>query len=131
MTPSSFRAPVVLIALAAVSTLSQLALAQQAQPPEDEPLPPAFGPPPTPPAVTPPPPAAPPPASAPAPTPFNSGTVETSVSPPMPSPARETANPDSYLPSLTGQIGFYHLSTAEVGPVGHVRFSLHGQYFQA
>jgi outer membrane protein OmpA-like peptidoglycan-associated protein len=127
MTPSCFRAPVVLITLAAVSALSPLALAQQAAPPEDEPLPPAFGPPPTPPAVTPPPPVAP----SPAPTPFTGATVETSVSPPTPSPARETANPDSYLPSLTGQIGFYHLSTAEVGPVGHLRFSLHGQYFQA
>jgi outer membrane protein OmpA-like peptidoglycan-associated protein len=127
MTPPSFRAPVVLITLAALSALSRLALAQQASPPEDEPLPPAFGRPPTPPAVTPPPPAAP----APAPTPFTGATVETSVSLPTPSPARETANPDSYLPSLTGQIGFYHLSTAEVGPVGHLRFSLHGQYFQA
>jgi outer membrane protein OmpA-like peptidoglycan-associated protein len=130
MTPSSFRAPVVLIALAAVSALSRLVLAQQAPAPEDEPLPPAFGQPPTPPAVAPPPPAAP----SPAPTPFTGATVETSVSPPTPptpSPTKETASPDSYLPSLTGQIGFYHLSTAEVGPVGHVRFSLHGQYFQA
>jgi hypothetical protein len=127
MTPSSFRAPVVLIALAAVSALSRLVLAQQAPAPEDEPLPPAFGQPPTPPAVTPPPPAAP----APSPTLSTAATVETSVSPPTPSPARQTANPDSYLPSLTGQIGFYHLSTAEVGPVGHLRLSLHGQYFQA
>lgn len=127
MTPPSFRAPVVLIALAAVSVLSRLALAQQAPPPEDEPLPPAFGPPPPPPAVTPPPPATP----APAPTPFTGAAVETSVSPPTLSPAKESANPDSFLPSLTGQIGLYHLSTAEVGPVGHLRLSLHGQYFQA
>jgi len=129
MTPHRFRAPLVVTALAAVSALSRLVVAQTAPPPEDEPLPPAFGRPPTPSAVTPPPPAT--PAPAPAPAPSTAAAVETSASPPMPSPARDTANPDSYLPSLTGQIGLYHLSTAEVGPVGHVRFSLHGQYFQA
>ena len=40
-------------------------------------------------------------------------------------------DPDSYLTSLTGQIGLYHISTAEVGPVGHLRLGLHGQYFRA
>jgi outer membrane protein OmpA-like peptidoglycan-associated protein len=40
-------------------------------------------------------------------------------------------DPNSYLPSLTGQIGLYHLSTAEVGPVRHLRLGLHGQYFRA
>jgi outer membrane protein OmpA-like peptidoglycan-associated protein len=108
--------------------LSRLVLAQAA-PPEDEPLPPAFAPPPPPSAVTPPPPAAPPPA--PSPTSSTDGTLEASASPPIPAPTRPLENPDLYLPSLTGQIGIYHLSTAEVGPVGHLRFSLHGEYFQA
>ena len=35
----------------------------------------------------------------------------------------------TYLPSLDGPIGLYHMSTAEVGPVHHVRLALHGQYF--
>jgi outer membrane protein OmpA-like peptidoglycan-associated protein len=35
----------------------------------------------------------------------------------------------TFLPSLDGPIGLYHMSTAEVGPVHHVRFALHGQYF--
>ena len=40
-------------------------------------------------------------------------------------------DPDSYLTSLTGQIGLYHVSTAEVGSRGHLRFGLHGQYFRS
>src|SRR5678815_3364411 len=40
-------------------------------------------------------------------------------------------NPDSYLPSLMGPIGLYGMSTAEVGPVNHLRLALHGQYFQS
>jgi outer membrane protein OmpA-like peptidoglycan-associated protein len=39
--------------------------------------------------------------------------------------------PDSFLPSLMGPIGLYHLSTAEVGPVNHLRLALHGSFFSA
>ena len=130
MIPTSLRAPVTLIALVGGLALSGVVMAQTAPAPEDEPLPPAFGrPPPTQPAVTPPPEAAP----APSPTPSTSATLEASASRATGAPAvvNEWENPDSYLPSLTGQIGLYHLSTAEVGPVGHLRMSLRGQYFQA
>ena len=41
-----------------------------------------------------------------------------------------TAPPDSYLPSLMGAVGLYHVSTAEVGPLNHLRLALHGEYFQ-
>jgi len=40
-------------------------------------------------------------------------------------------DPDSLLTSLVGPIGLYHLSTAEVGPTGHLRLGLHGQFFRA
>jgi outer membrane protein OmpA-like peptidoglycan-associated protein len=40
-----------------------------------------------------------------------------------------TAVPDSYLPSLIGPIGLYHISTAEAGPENHLRLALHGEYF--
>ncbi|HVZ74256.1 MAG TPA: OmpA family protein [Polyangia bacterium] len=36
---------------------------------------------------------------------------------------------DSFLPSLMGPIGLYRISTAEVGPVNHLRLALHGSYF--
>src|SRR5262249_16707150 len=53
----------------------------------------------------------------------------------VPTPARAPAavgkDPDSYLTPLTGQIGLYHMSTAEVGPAGHLRLGLHGQYFSS
>jgi outer membrane protein OmpA-like peptidoglycan-associated protein len=45
-------------------------------------------------------------------------------------PPADTSLPDSMLPSLMGPIGLYHMSTAEVGPVNHLRFALHGQYFR-
>src|SRR5450432_4214958 len=45
-------------------------------------------------------------------------------------PARPV-NPDSFLPSLMGPIGLYHLSTAEVGPVNHLRLGLHFDYFKS
>jgi len=45
--------------------------------------------------------------------------------------AARAADPDSFLTSLDGPIGLYHLSTAEVGPAGHLRFGLHGQYFRS
>src|SRR5580765_7251558 len=109
--------------------------------------PPAAGPPPA--ATAPPPP---PPAAAPAwppparqawpvtPSPRRvvappSGTaagVQATYAPaPASAAAPPAADPDSYLTSLTGAIGLYHISTAEVGPTGHLRFGLHGQYFQS
>ncbi|HEY2730814.1 MAG TPA: OmpA family protein [Polyangia bacterium] len=47
-----------------------------------------------------------------------------------PVPAR-TPVPDSFLPSIMGPIGLYHLSTAEVGPVNHLRLALHFDYFKS
>jgi outer membrane protein OmpA-like peptidoglycan-associated protein len=44
-------------------------------------------------------------------------------------PGQGSAVPDSFLPSLMGPIGLYHLSTAEVGPVNHLRLALHGSFF--
>ncbi|MDB4981602.1 MAG: OmpA domain protein, partial [Myxococcales bacterium] len=46
-------------------------------------------------------------------------------------PGPTTITPDSFLPSLMGPIGLYHLSTAEVGPVNHLRLALHGSFFSA
>ncbi|HTA20711.1 MAG TPA: hypothetical protein VK989_15565, partial [Polyangia bacterium] len=40
-------------------------------------------------------------------------------------------NSDSYLPSLMGPIGLYHLSTAEVGPTNHLRLGLHFDWFKS
>src|SRR2546423_1124641 len=54
-------------------------------------------------------------------------TAQTMAPPPAPAPA--TDSHDSYLPSLSGPIGLYHMSTAEVGPAHHVRLALPGQYF--
>ncbi|HEY7371783.1 MAG TPA: OmpA family protein [Polyangia bacterium] len=125
--------------------------------PEDEPMPPAMGrptaPPPPPAPSTSPPPAAPAPAPAPPPArPPEAAPPPSALTPPTtpasPSAAasleatsprlpgtvggrRAAGDPDSYLTSLTGQIGLYHLSTAEVGPAGHLRFGLHGQYFRS
>jgi outer membrane protein OmpA-like peptidoglycan-associated protein len=125
--------------------------------PDDEPLPPAIRPPATAPAPAPtlppaPPPAAaaptPPPAAAPAPEPqprpepwreprapsaSAAGTLEATATPPSAGRSRGTGQdePDSLLTSLVGPIGLYHLSTAEVGPTGHLRFGLHGQFFRA
>jgi outer membrane protein OmpA-like peptidoglycan-associated protein len=40
-------------------------------------------------------------------------------------------DPATFLPSLQGPVGLYHMSTAEVGPAHHLRFGLHGEYFKA
>jgi outer membrane protein OmpA-like peptidoglycan-associated protein len=45
-------------------------------------------------------------------------------------PASST-EPNSVLPSLMGPVGLYHMSTAEVGPVNHLRLGLHGQWFKS
>jgi outer membrane protein OmpA-like peptidoglycan-associated protein len=118
-------APIFLSGLLSVS-LSRPARAQTG--PDDEPLPPAFVVPPAQ-AVPPPTPTAPPtplapPAPAPSVPPAASGPTE---------PEGEAAGPvpESFLPSLVGPIGLYHLSTAEVGPVDHLRLALHGQFFRA
>ncbi len=116
--------------------------------PEDEPMPPAIGRPPTTPPPTAPAPARPPvPApsrpeapAAPAPAPRSApaasgpaGGLETTFVPGPLAPAPEPGkgDPNSYLTSLTGQIGLYHVSTAEVGTLGHLRLGLHGQFFQS
>jgi len=59
--------------------------------------------------------------------------VDTVAARPVPAaPAAPTgAAPDSFLPSLIGPIGLYNVSTAETGPVNHLRLALHGQYFSA
>jgi outer membrane protein OmpA-like peptidoglycan-associated protein len=119
--------------------------------PEDEPMPPAIGrpspapppapatppvlpPPPSAPPLATPPPAPPPPTPAPEPLPYDTAPparLEAKASPPA-TPARDgKADPDSFLTSLPGPIGLYHVSTAEAGPVGHLRFGLHGRYFTA
>jgi outer membrane protein OmpA-like peptidoglycan-associated protein len=93
------------------SLVSSAALA--APPPDDEPLPPAF-------------PRA----------PSGGGGADatlTAAPPPRPraEPAVTAATSDSYLPSLVGPLGLYHVSTAEVGPENHLRLALHGEYFRA
>jgi outer membrane protein OmpA-like peptidoglycan-associated protein len=143
---------------AGVLALAAAAFGQTA--PDDEPLPPAMTRPTAPPPQPAPPPRPPAAATAPAPsssTPpapapvraepsrseANDGgsrstsssaaaSVEVASSPvPSAAPGRTKGDPDSYLPTLTGPIGLYHVSTAEVGPAGHVRLGLHGQYFHA
>lgn len=56
-------------------------------------------------------------------------TAETSARP----SSGEEAAPDgrSFVPSLNGPIGLFQVSTAEVGPAGHLRLGLHGQFFRA
>src|SRR3954453_8033094 len=136
-----------------ILALTAAAVAQTA--PDDEPLPPAISRP-----TAPPPPASPrPPASSPAPPPAPvaapapppayparpepteaasrsvsggaAASVEATASPVPSAAGRPKGDPDSYLPTLTGPIGLYHVSTAEVGPAGHVRLGLHGQYFRS
>jgi outer membrane protein OmpA-like peptidoglycan-associated protein len=49
-------------------------------------------------------------------------------------PVEAARHPDpaaGFLPSLDGPIGLYRVSTAEVGPVQHLRLALHGKYFRA
>jgi outer membrane protein OmpA-like peptidoglycan-associated protein len=91
--------------------------------PDDEPPPPVMRAPGPPPAE--PPPAAPVPPPVPPP----------GVAPPAdvgePAPATGVSSPDSFLPTLKGPIGLYGMSTAEVGPLHHLRLGLHGQYFKA
>ncbi len=48
-----------------------------------------------------------------------------------PIPPWDGPAPESFLPSLTGPIGLYRISTAEVGPTNHLRLALHGEYFQS
>jgi hypothetical protein len=55
------------------------------------------------------------------------GSVSTEVPPGPPA----AAIPDSFLPTLMGPIGLYHISTAEVGPVNHLRLALHFDYFKS
>jgi outer membrane protein OmpA-like peptidoglycan-associated protein len=49
---------------------------------------------------------------------------------PSESPAA-SGDADSYLPSLSGPIGLYRVTTADVGPKNHLRLALHGEYFSS
>jgi len=50
----------------------------------------------------------------------------------LPGPEEWTGpSPDGFLPTLAGPIGLYRISTADVGPVNHLRLSLHGEFFAA
>ena len=67
--------------------------------------------------------------------PEEAGAPEATASAVAPAPAEPQApgadDPATFLPSLQGPVGLYHMSTAEVGPAHHLRFGLHGQYFKA
>ena len=110
MKPARPRAFVALFALLAASpALAQTAAAPGPAPaPDEEPLPPSL----QVPRPGPPPPMA-------------------ATSADFEPVAPRTAVPDSFLPSLMGPIGLYHLSTAEVGPVNHLRLALHFDYFKS
>src|SRR5262245_7059546 len=107
------RVLVAVLLLLAPATVS--AQAPTAPPPiDDEPTPPSLK------------------ALQPATAPAGGGAPETSLrarpeAPLTPAPTGDV--PDSYLPSLVGPIGLYGMSTAEVGPLNHLRLALHGQYF--
>jgi outer membrane protein OmpA-like peptidoglycan-associated protein len=143
------RRPLAFVALFALYT-SSTALAQTAPPPVAPP-PPGAG--------AAPPPAGAPPGAAAAPAPDEEPTPPTMIQtlppgPPPPPPPRARRRqaraqaqapapapdvagpppaviPDSFLPSLMGPIGLYHISTAEVGPVNHLRLALHFDYFKS
>jgi outer membrane protein OmpA-like peptidoglycan-associated protein len=125
MRRSRSRSSLALVVLVAPALVSQRGWAQTG--PDDEPLPPAFAAPAAP-ALQP---ASPRPADVPLPP---SPLPAPPPGPPPPSePEAEGPGPvsDSFLPSLVGPIGLYRLSTAEVGPVDHLRLALHGQFFRA
>ena len=128
MTRSSLRAPLALAALLFVDALPGRAGAQAG--PDDEPLPPIMTPPRAVPA-----PAGPAASGAAAPAPVQDGLIAPAGPEVRPSaaavPARPPETPDAFLPTLAGPIGLYRLSTAEVGPVNHLRLALHGQYFRS
>jgi hypothetical protein len=132
--------PRAFVALFAVSAFAAPALAQTAPAPMATPGPAA--------APTPPPPPASAPAVAPAPVPEDEPLPPALPPPPMKTRPRRPSttavvadtepelptspvNPDSFLPSLMGPIGLYHLSTAEVGPANHLRLGLHFDYFKS
>jgi hypothetical protein len=159
MPPSSLRF-LVSAGVLAIGACALVADAAAQPAPDDEPTPPAIGrpsttPPPaptTPPQPLPPPPQpAAPPAQPPAPPPpppaaatpseplpydtarptATPTTLEAKASPPATAGPAATLDSSTLLTSLTGAIGLYHLSTAEAGPAGHLRFGLHGQFFTA
>jgi outer membrane protein OmpA-like peptidoglycan-associated protein len=126
------------------SLIASPALAQTAPPPAQVP---ANAPPPGPAVVTPPGPAAapvgapsvapapeeepmPPALQAPRPRPRTRRAPGTPVPDVQPGPP-PLAVPDSFLPTLMGPIGLYYISTAEVGPVNHLRLALHFDYFKS
>ncbi|HEY2901523.1 MAG TPA: OmpA family protein [Polyangia bacterium] len=56
---------------------------------------------------------------------------ETLAASPAPVAPAPIGDADSYLPTLTGPIGLYRVSTAEVGPRNHLRLALHGEFFSS
>jgi outer membrane protein OmpA-like peptidoglycan-associated protein len=116
------RSSLALVVLIAPVWLSPRVWAQAG--PEDEPLPPAFSTPANGPAAAPVP-------APPSPTPVPVSPATLPAPPDDEAPPAAAPVPDSFLPSLVGPIGLYHLSTAEVGPVDHLRLALHGQFFHA
>jgi hypothetical protein len=67
-------------------------------------------------------------APTPPPLPAPGPSIGAEASPPAVAPA---GTPDAFLPSIMGPIGLYGMSTAEVGPLYHLRLGLHGKYFSA
>ncbi len=67
--------------------------------------------------------------------PEEAGAPEATATAAAPAPVESQApgadDPAMFLPSLEGPVGLYHMSTAEVGPAHHLRFALHGEYFQS
>jgi outer membrane protein OmpA-like peptidoglycan-associated protein len=115
------RAFVALLALSFASPAFAQTAGAPTAPPEDEPTPPSMQPPPVA-----------PPMRTRAQRPATSASATTGYTSEDLEPARPTGPvPDSFLPSLMGPIGLYHLSTAEVGPVNHLRLALHFDYFKS
>jgi outer membrane protein OmpA-like peptidoglycan-associated protein len=50
---------------------------------------------------------------------------------PLVAPLWDGPSPAGFLPSLAGPIGLYRISTAEVGPLDHLRLALHGEFFKS
>jgi len=69
-------------------------------------------------------------AEAPAPSADASPTIA-QEGPPGGAAGASAQGPSSLVPSLVGPIGLYRVSTAETGPVHHLRFGIHGQYFRS
>jgi hypothetical protein len=102
------------LSVAVVTLFPGLAAAQVASPvggPEEDPMPPNFQ-------------------DARALGPAPKGPEDTLIAPGNVAPAEPpSVDSDSFLPTLSGPIGLYRVTTAEVGPRNHLRLALHGEYF--